>query len=197
MLVTAAEARLQIPLLSGSDEDTKLETLITRAGTAFARYCGYPGNNPSMESGSYTRYLDGLGGRDLVLDVWPVTAIASIVDDLTLDFTDSQYLVASTDYVLVEGGRGLVRLKTTSSHGAWSNAKGTIKATFTAGFSTTPDDLKQLCIQSVKNWWEQRHTQGKTNTAQGQVSVGFRDEEFLPLFVRKGLSGFRLPRSYL
>ncbi len=195
MLVTAAEARLQIPELSGTAEDTNLETLITRVGAAFARYCGYPGSSPTMESTSYARYYDGPGGRDLVLDVWPIVSISSIYDDTTLDFTDSQYLVSSSDYVVVNGR--IVRLKNTSTHGAWSEGAGQIKVSFTAGYATVPDDLKQLVIMAVKHWFDLRRIQGKSNTSQGGVSVGFRDEEFLPAMVKAGLSPFRLPRAIL
>ena len=195
MLVSAAEARLAIPELSGTAEDTNLETLITRVGEAFARHCGYPGTSPTMESTSYTRDLDGPGGRDLVLDVWPVTAISSVYDDVTLDFTDSQYLVSSSDYVIVNGRT--LRLKSTSTHGAWSKGQGQIRVAFTAGYATVPGALKQLAIMAVKHWFDLRRTQGKSNTSQGGVSVGFRDEEFLPAMVRRGLSDFLLPRAIL
>lgn len=193
MLVTAAEVRLAIPELSGTAEDTNLETLITRIGAAFARYCGYPGNSPTMESASYTRYMDGRGGRDLTLDVWPVTAISSVYDDPTLDFTDSRYLVSSSDYYLIDGR--YLRLKSTAQWPAWTKGRENIKVAFTAGFASVPDDLKQLAIVAVKHWFDLRKTQGRFNASVGGISVGFRDEDLMPAMVRQGLSLFCLPRA--
>lgn len=195
MLITAEQARMQVPELEGTSQDTTFETLITRVGVAFARHCGYPGNNPTLESASYISYLDGPGGRDLVLDVWPATAISSIYDDLTQDFSDSQFLVSSSDYVLLDNK--IVRLKSTSTKGRWSQGKKCIKVTYTAGYTSIPDDLKQLAVLAVKNWWELRTIQTRSNTSQSGVSVGFRDEEFLPAFVKQGLSSFKLQRAWL
>ena len=90
-----------------------------------------------------------------------------------------------------------VRLKQNATHGVWNTGPGLIKATFTAGYTSVPDDLKQLAIMSVKHWFDLRRTQGKSNTSQGGVSVGFRDEDLLPGMVKQALSPFRLPRALL
>ena len=197
MLITAEEARLQIPGLTGTGEDSKLETLITALGRAFARHCGYPGTNPSMESTSYTRFLDGPGGRDLVLDVWPVVSVTSLYDDPTLDFTDSQYLVSSGDYAVIDANQGLVRLKSTATHGAWNTAKGCIKATYTAGYATVPDDLKHAARLAVRAWWDLLASQGKKSVSQNGNSTQFEDAAFLTIPVKQALSQFLLPRVFL
>lgn len=194
-LITTTEARYRIPTLSSSAEDTLLGVLIAEAGRAFARWCGYPGLSPTMESASYTLYVDGPGGRDLYLPVQPVTAVSSIYDDSTLDFTSSNYLVSSSDYTLVtqQDGHAIVRLKSTSSWGIWRDGKGNIKAAVTAGFSTIPEDLKRLCAMAVRHAYDQRTTQGKRHTSSGGSSTGFDDAHYLPDEVREGLWQFRLP----
>ena len=174
-----------------------MDTVIAAVGRAFARWCGYPGSAPSLESASYTRYLDGPGGRELTLDVWPVVSVSSIYDDPTLDFTSATYLVSSGDYALADAGRGLVRLTSTSAHGAWSDTKGAIKATFTAGYATIPEDLKHAARLAVRHWWSLRQKQGLTNATSAGQSRGFVDQTFLPDEVKAALNAFRLPRAYL
>ena len=200
-LITAPQAREKIPSLTGTGEDTLLDTMIAAAGVAFARYCGYPaasvGGNPTMEAATYTRYLDGPGGRDLNLDVWPVNSVTSIEDDPTRDFDGSAYLVAPTDYTIRDGNRGLVVLKSTAAHGQWSHIDGAIKVVYSGGFSAGPATLKELCKHAVRHAYDLRATQGKTNLSQGGVNVGLRDEDYLPALVRQGLDNFRLPRSLL
>lgn len=200
-LITAAQAREKIPSLTGTGEDTLLDTMIAAAGVAFARYCGYPaasvGANPTMEQTTYTRYQDGPGGRDLVLEVWPVNSVTSIEDDPTRDFDGSAYLVASTDYTVRDGNRGLVVLKSTAAHGNWSRIDGAIKVVYSGGFAAGPATLKELCKHAVRHAYDLRATQGRTNLSQGGVNVGLRDEDFLPAIVRQGLDSFRLPRSLL
>lgn len=202
-LITAAQARERIPSLEGSTSDTLLDTMIAALGAAFARYCEYPaasvGGNPTMESASYTRYLDGSGTRELVLDVWPVTAITSIEDDPTEDFDGSTYLVTASDYGsgAREGNRGLVLLKATASHGVWNEGRRNIKAAFTAGFSTVPNDLQEIAKMAARDAWEARNHQGKKSQSQGDTSTTWNDDDFLTAPVRRALAPFRLPRAFL
>ena len=198
-LITAAQARLALPALTGTVEDTTLGTVIDAIGRAFARHCGYPpasvGGNPTMESATYTLYLTGDGSRKLHLPVHPATAITSIEDDETLDFDGSTYLVSSGDYNLREGR--YVLLTATSTHGAWSAVEGAIKIVYAAGFSTVPDDLALAARFAVKHWYELTRVQGKSSSSMGETSESFRDEAFLPPHVVKLLAPFRLGRAYL
>lgn len=201
-LITVAEAKGLLPGLDpgGSGDDSLLTAMISALGAAFARYCGYPattaGASPTMEQATYTRYQDGPGGRDLVLEVWPVGTITSIEDDPTEDFDGSTYLVANADYTLRSPNRGLVKLKSTATHGAWSEGKGSIKAVYQGGFATITEEIKHLAKMGVKNWHQLRANQGKASVS-GDGGESFRDEEFLPLLVRRGLAPFRLPRVLL
>lgn len=195
-LTTAAEARALLPSLTGTGEDTLLDTLIARVGAAFARRCGFPpvsaGASPTMESASYTLEHDGCGGRDLALRVHPATAITAVYDDPTRDFAEDTYLVSADDYAIVHQGRTL-RLKSTATHGAWGRGEGRIRVAFTAGYATAPQDLKMLVAQAVHHWFDQRKTQGKTNVSQDGQSVTYDDSAFLPEWIATPLvAGFGL-----
>ena len=196
-LVTTAQVKVYLPhvLASSTSEDAAIAAYIGRAEAAIAQHCGYPpasaGGVPSMASASRVRYLDGEGGRELVLDVWPVTAIASIYDDPEWTWGAST-LVASTDYTLLEGHRGLVILNETSAHGAWSRAKRAIKATVTAGFVTAPDDLVHAIGLLVATYHKRRPLTGVDNqsTADGaRVEM----EKSIPKEVRDLLGPYLLP----
>ncbi len=200
-LITAEQARAYLPSLTGTAEDTKLDTLIARVGAQLARWCGYPppsaSGSPTMESTSYTRYLDGPGGRKLQLPIWPVTAIASIYDDPDLDF-GADTLVDSGDYSLINGAAGEVLLTSTAEHGAWGEEEGCIKVTFTAGFTTVPEDLKGIACEAVKWIWNRRTLQGKTSTTASGAQVSKEaDNGQLPPHILAALTPFKLPGAML
>lgn len=194
-LITAAEARLYTPSNQGTVDDTMLETLIGRCGAFFARYCGYPpassGVVATMETATYTRYLSGKGGRDLYLDVAPVQSVTSIYDDPVQDFAAAT-LVASGDYSILDGNAARIRLTSTAAHGEWQKGGETIKATFVAGFSTVPADVKQAACLQVQHWYSLRQIAGKTSQSIGNGSIGLRDET-MPAAVKQLLSAYRLP----
>ena len=198
-LLTAAEARVYIPSLSGTGTDTLLDTLISRAGAVLARYCGYPPASatasPTLESTSYTLDYTGDGGRDLDLGLYPVTAIASAYDDPDLDFTDTAALVDSGDYGIQRGR--VLRLKSTATHGAWSTTPEAIRVAFTAGYSTIPADLKDIAGRAVRAAYDWLQTAGKTSVSQGGGSVQYPDEAFLAPYVVEALAPHRMPRAII
>lgn len=198
-LITASEARDLIPGLTGTGEDTLLDRWIARAGVILARWCGYPpasaGAEPTMQTATYTRYLSGRGGRDLALDVLPVQSVTSVYDDLTLDYGAAS-LVASGDYTLIaDGERQILRLTSTATHGVWQRGEDNIKATFVAGYSTVPGDLKQATALLVRHWWDLRQIAGRSSQAVAGVSVGVR-EETMPASVQQLVAAYRLPRVF-
>lgn len=197
-LITPAEARYQIPGLTGTAENALLTDLIAVAGAMMARWCGYPpatvGAAPTMESTAYTRYLDGPGGTDLHLDVSPVTAIASIYDSSDRRYAAAD-LVASTDYTLTDPDHGLVALDYDATHGVWSTGERAIKATWTAGFSTVPHDLQHACRLTVRHIYDLRQVQGRTSQSVAGVSVGLVEADALPAEARRILAPYRLARA--
>lgn len=199
--MTAAQLREVIPELTGTTEDTTLATLIARVDAAFARYCGYPPATaiatPTLESASYVLYLTGAGTRFLTLPIRPVTAVASVYDDLDLDFNDAADLVASADYALrwdPARGQQLV-LTSTSAHGSWSTAAGAIKLTCTAGFTTVPSDILEAVRLAARQWWDRRKRRGKTSVSDNGGSIQYADEDILTDEVKALLGSFRLPST--
>ena len=198
-LVTAAEVKAILPEVQGTTDDTAIGVLIDGIGAAFARFCGYPpasaSATPTMETTTYTLYLTGDGGRDLVLPLRPTTAVSAVYDDETLDFTSSTYLVASTDYAIVWDPRrgSVLRLTSTSTHGYWSTATGAIRVACTAGFTAVDPGLKAAAEMAVRNWSDLKQTRGKTNSSVGPAKTSYVDEAFLPVHVQVALGPYRLP----
>jgi len=202
-LFTAAELRDAIPELTGTAEDTKLDALIARVDAAFARYCGIPAASatasPTLLSTSYILYLTGRGGRDLVLPLRAVTAVASVYDDPTRDFSSSSYLVSSADYALrYDPQRGqYLYLLSTAAHGAWSEGEGYLRVSCTSGYGAgaAPADILEAARIGVRAWWDARKNRGKSSSG-GQPSAQYTDPEDRYLLndeVKQLLGPFRLP----
>lgn len=200
-VITQAEARVYLPGLG--DDDSNVATLITRADSILAGWCGYPaapeGGLPTFEDVTYTHYLPASGGRSLYLPVWPVVSVTSIEDDVTEAFDGSSYLVSSGDYTIRP--RGEILLNQTSTHGAWSDSGGLhyIKAVYVAGFTSPPEDLKGLVAEYVAVLWAMRKGSGKAtvNTAQGGTAEVPSGE--IPMSIRQRLRRFELTaaRGYI
>ena len=167
-LVTAAEARLAIPALTSTGEDSNLDRLIDRAGAVLAAWCGYPpasaGGVATFEDATYTMVLDGPGGLELALPVGPLVSVTSVHSDPLREY-GSDVLVASGDYTL-DNHRSLIVLNDDSAQGAWGLGYRAIKVVFVAGFETVPVDIKQAAIAQVAHWWRLRRQAGKRSINQ-------------------------------
>lgn len=199
-IITPAEARVLIPGLTGTAEDATLDVLIARAGQMMAMWCGYPRASatsaPTMESTTYVLDLDGPGGRDLVVPVWPLTAVTSIYDDPAGDF-GADTLVDAADYAILDGTRGVVRLRSTSVHGAWSTGSRTIRVTCTAGYTAPDAALQHACAMVVKHLWSLRRVQGAVSASQGGASTAREDAALLPREAVDALWPYVLPSRLL
>jgi len=203
-LPLASVAREAIPQLSATGEDTEITALIARADSAIAAFCGFPpasaGAGPTLESATYTEYLDGPSCIDpqiLRLRVRPLGTVTSVHDDRDRDWSyGSADLVDSGDYT-VDDQKGHVVLHTNSTHGSWSNGTRILKVIYTAGFDTGASALATWAIiQTVAHWWNLRPTAGVTASTVDGDSETLGDRG-IPEHVRAAIQTFVLPEAGL
>lgn len=190
-IMTAAEARLYIRGITGTGEDTNIDSLIARADALFAGYIGLP--SPTVGKSNAGRQhphhlSDGPGSQYLQLPFLPVQSITSIHDNDERDY-GSLDLVASGDYDLF-GDEGLVRLKDDSAHGTFSDIKRAIKVVAVIGYTTIPQAIKHAAGLQVAHWFQGRDHVGRTSVAQGGGTIDVHDLGLLHE-VREALQPYR------
>lgn len=202
-LITAAQARLNIPTLTSTGSDTDLDTVIGRVGVAIARYLGYPALNattpPTVESTTYTWYSGGYeapvtvsaDGESLFLPAKPVTSVTSVHDDPDQGY-GSSYLVASGGYTtnLMDG---IIRLLPTGTHGQFSKIPYAVKVIAVCGWTTIPTDLQAAAILCVQHWWTQKREGLHSSLSAQGVSLS-PQQVAIPKEAKELLAPFRISR---
>lgn len=198
-LTSTANVAAMAPNLTASE--AVLSALITRAGVAIARHCGYPpasaGAAPTMESATYTLYsgyptLRRQDGRTLIVEPYPVTSITSIHDDPDEEYGSSE-LVASSDYVQRGDHAEIIILKIDATHGGWSRGTRAVKCVFVAGFTSIPGDLETAAIEYVLHLLNLRDRRGVSNVSTPDgLNTSYRDET-IPAHVAQLLEPYLLP----
>lgn len=201
-LLTSTEAKAIKPDLSGTAQDTLIDTLIGRADQVLATWCGYPvydsSTIPSLTQQTYTQYLDGPTWEDskvLAVPFFPLGTITSIHDDPTDRTYGAATLVDSGDYDL-DSYRGLVILTQSSVQGFWSKGFRAQKIITQAGWATVPEALKHAGAELVWHWYRLMRERGKKNVNIGGDSVVIRPPE-LPTYIKELVQPFRLPGALL
>jgi len=190
-IATAANVRAYIRALTGTSEDTLLNSFILRFDRVGSSYCGFPtaSNLSTFENNTYTHYFDGDGSDRLQLRVAPANTITSVHVDVNREY-GSDSLVASSDYELFTD-EGLLLLKTDSDQGSFSTGYRSVKVVYTAGFTAIPDAIVHACGIQVNHWYMNRDTIGKSKITQNTSTIDVAPLSLLPE-VKQALSPYRL-----
>lgn len=171
-LVTLAELKTFLNL-SSTTYDALLATLITAASYALLRYCERDSFYLSTYSGTI---FNGNGQRYLTLPNTPVTSLTSVITDynqaIPTTFAGSMF-----DY---ESETGEIRFKpnTTFSGRICRYGFQNVRASYSAGYSTVPADLK-LCCMMISKFYYQRTT---VNSSIKSETIGdYKYENFQPI----------------
>ena len=197
-IMTASEVRLYLRTISGTGEDTTIDTLIARADEAFAEYIGIPaatvGGSATLEDVSHTLHLDGPGTQELRLPFFPVQSITTLHDSDDRSYGSAD-LVPASDYELF-GNEGLIRLKDESGHGAFSTVRRAIKVVAVVGFTSVPDSIKHAVGLQCAYWFKNRDHIGYTSVNQAGGTIQIQQMGLLPE-VRQMLRPFRQPSTWV
>ena len=190
-IATAANVRAYIRALTGTSEDTLLNSFILRFDRVGSSYCGFPtaSNLSTFENNTYTHYFDGDGSDRLQLRVAPANTITSVHVDVDREY-GSDSLVASSDYELFTD-EGLLLLKTDSDQGSFSTGYRSVKVVYTAGFTSIPDAIVHACGIQGNHWYMNRDTIGKSKITQNTSTIDVAPLSLLPE-VKQALSPYRL-----
>lgn len=190
-LATAAQMRGYIRSLTGTGEDTILNTFIARFDEVGSAYCGFPvaSNQTTFENNTYTHYFDGDGSDRLQLRVIPANAITTVHVDTDRSYGSST-LVASGDYTLFTDS-GLLLLDTDSDQGSFSTGYRSVKVVYTGGHTTVPDGIVHACGMQVAHWYSNRDTIGKPKIVQHNSTIDVLSLELLPE-VKQAIGPYRI-----
>lgn len=133
-LVTRTELKTYLGI-SGSSEDTALDTWIAQASGAIASYC-----NRVFPQETVSEQFRMVRGEAIILGRYPVVSITSVTEDGTV-------LVNLTDYE-VDKDTGLLYRVSDDLLVFWCAYKVTV--VYVTGFATIPDDVKRACMETVR-----------------------------------------------
>jgi len=126
-------------IIYGSN-NSKLERYINGTSSFLEREC-----DRSFHSATYTdEEYDGNGRTKMWLKQFPITSIAALSFYDRYSKTTAYAMTEDTDYYVdLDTGR------LDCAFGIWSKDTRNIRVTYTAGYTTIPDDLKVLCMDII------------------------------------------------
>ena len=188
-LVTLAEYK-EAEGISSPKEDLRLATIVPSVSQLVKTYCGnsiidhYSTNKVEIFSINWDTYL-------VQLTESPVNAIVSV--EKRDSVTESYSTVPTTDYYL-DTATDSVLYVTGSTYRNWPRGAGAVKVTYTAGYASTPKDLKLAIFDLITYYLKDEHKERRTlggASIQNQGSTSLRDSVAFPDHIKRVLDLYK------
>ena len=188
-LVTLAEYK-EAEGISSPKEDLRLATLVRAVSQLVKTYCAnslidfYSNNKVEIFSIDWDTYL-------VQLTESPVNTIVSVQKRDSV--TESYSTVPTTDYYL-DTATDSVLYVTGSTYRNWPRGAGAVKVTYTAGYASTPNDLKLAVFDLITYYLKDEHKERRTlagATIQNQGSTSLRDSVAVPDHIKRVLDMYK------
>jgi len=150
-------------------KDELLEAFLNRVSARIETYCGR-----TFASAEYTEYRDGRGLPYIYTNQYPITTVSGIWDDYDWSWADAT-LISSTFYRVSNDGNSINFHDYTLTEGVEN-----IKIIYTAGYSTLPLDLVQVCLEEVVIAWKAKSNPGLISITMEDGSIQRNSTNFLP-----------------
>lgn len=164
-----------------STRDNLMNDLLTRTSARMENYCGR-----IFASDEYTEYRDGRGLPYIYTNQYPITTVSGIWDDADWAWADSS-IVSSSNYRVSDDGHSI------NFHGTILESRvENVKLIYTAGYSETPVDVVQACLEETVIALKQKANPGLITGLKQEGSIQRNAVNFLPATIST-LAKFRKP----
>lgn len=183
-LITVAEFKSYIGQSTGStSNESRYEDLINQASIRFNTI-----TRRKLKGRSITEYRDGDSSQELYTNEWPIESVStniSIWVDIDRNYT-TDTKVDSTN-IIIYSTKGQIKLKNDS----FSAGDQSVKMTYTAGYSTVPEDLKYACKEYCRLMWKREASNQIGIKSQSVEGGTVTYEQDMPWSVRRILDYYK------
>lgn len=162
--------------IQGSDDDALLTRLIAAASGFIQAWL-----NRSFASQAYNEVRDGTGTNRMVFGDYPVTAVSSVV-------VNGLPIPPSVEYG--QPGYSFDERRLVLTGYVFSKGIGNVSISYTAGFSETPNEIENACIELISLRYKERDRIGHQSKSLGGETVSFIVKD-MPDSVRTILNNYR------
>ena len=188
-LVTLAEYK-ESEGIASPKEDLRLATIVPAVSQLVKTYCGnslidyYSSNKVETFSMDWDTHIAQLTES-------PVNTIVSV--EKRDSVSESYSTVPTTDYYLDKATDSVLYV-TGSTYKNWPKGAGSIKVTYTAGYSACPSDLKLAVFDLITYYLKDEHKERRTlagASIQNAGSTSLRDSVAFPDHIKRVLDLYK------
>lgn len=148
--------------ITKTDNDDEVTFIVNSVSSMVKSYCGHSFIDYYSTPVEEVFSVNNSSQNALQLNEWPVKTISSIYSRQAYD---APYELVDSSTYFADPKTGSVYL---ISGDYWSEGFASTKVTYTAGWATTPDDVKIACLDLVQHYYKEEYKERKQI---GNVSI--------------------------
>jgi|TARA_R110002110_G_scaffold22013_6_gene86286 hypothetical protein len=175
-------------------DDVKIDSLLSPISTLVKTYCGTSFIDHYSSAKTEIFDISDAQTAELFLTESPLNSVTSVQerDGIASDYIT---LVNNTDYYIDTEHDRLYRIDGDTSSKSWAKGFASIRVVYTAGYSTTPQDLR-LAIYDLITYYLKEEYKGRKSlagaTIQNETSTTIREDIGFPDHIKRILDMYRI-----
>lgn len=139
--------------ITKTESDEQIQTIILSSSAIVKTYCGHAFidyfSTPKVE------YINIEPGQHAILmNEWPIVSVSTV----ETRNTDGTYTVLDSSEYFVDKGIDTIFMYS----GYWPEGYGAVKITYTAGYSSTPEDVRIATLDLVSHYFKEEYKERKS-----------------------------------
>lgn len=193
-LITVQEYKNAEGIVNQKD-DNRLDVIVPQVSDLAKKYCGTSFIDYYSSARTETFSIHDNYTSTIIVSESPLVSVSSVEERTGYAESYSTLSTSNYEYYVDTAADAIIRTTTSGGKGYWASGVGSVRVTYTAGYATTPKDLKLALFDLVTYYLKDEHKERRTiagATLQNQGTSGVRDNTDFPDHIKRVLDLYRV-----
>ena len=193
-LITVQEYKNAEGIVNQKD-DNRLDVIVPQVSNLAKKYCGTSFIDYYSSAKTETFSVHDNFTSTIIVSESPLVSVSSVEERTGYAESYSTLTTGNYEYYVDTAADYIIRTTKSGGKAYWASGVGSVRISYTAGYESTPSDLKLALFDLVTYYLKDEHKERRTiagATLQNQGTSGVRDNTDFPDHIKRVLDLYRV-----
>jgi len=181
--------------IRGEKDDDRLAVIVPQVSDLVKKYCGISFIDYYSTSKTETFTINDNYTSTIIVSESPLVAVSAVQERTAYSESYQTLTTGNYEYFVDTESDSIIRTTKNGEPASWAKGVGAVKITYTAGYASTPADLKLALFDLVNYYMKDEHKERRTlggAQVQNQGTSGIRTSSDFPDHIKRVLDLYRV-----
>jgi hypothetical protein len=181
--------------LRGEKDDDRLAVIVPQVSDLVKKYCGISFIDYVSTSKIETFSINDNSTTTLIMSESPLIAVSAVEERTSYSESYRTLTTGNYEYYVETDSDAVIRTTKEGNPTPFAKGMGSVRITYTAGYTSTPKDLQLALFDLVNYYMKDEHKERRTlggAQVQNQGTSGIRDNSDFPDHIKRVLDLYRV-----